>query len=78
MGTRTSAVEPARPGHRLHTRTMGEHHREPFQPWEAERAEAVCFDMSRFDAIALGTHGGNRYRGHEAAWEARRKHAPCP
>jgi hypothetical protein len=34
--------------------------------------------MSRFDAIPPGTHGGSRYRGCEAAWEARRKHSPCP
>jgi hypothetical protein len=57
---------------------MGDHHREPFRPWAAERAENTCFDMSRFDAIPPGTHGGNRYRGREAAWEARRKHSPCP
>ena len=57
---------------------MGDNHREPFRSWAAERAEYTCFDMSRFDAIPVGTHGGSRYRGREAAWEARRKHAPCP
>jgi hypothetical protein len=34
--------------------------------------------MSRFDAIPPGTHGENSYRGREAAWEAPRKHSPCP
>jgi hypothetical protein len=77
-GTSTSAITPPRPYHRLYTHTMGDHHREPFRPWAAERAENTCFDMSRFDAIPPGTHGGNRYRGREAAWEARRKHSPCP
>jgi hypothetical protein len=77
-GTSTNAIVPPRPYHRLYTHTMGDHHREPFRPWAAERAEATCFDMSRFDAIPPGTHGGNRYRGCEAAWEARRKHSPCP
>jgi hypothetical protein len=37
---------------------MGESHREPFRSRAAERAEATCFDMSRFDAIPLSTHEG--------------------
>jgi hypothetical protein len=28
--------------------------------------------------LHYSTHGGNRYRGREAAWEARRKHSLCP
>jgi hypothetical protein len=78
----TSISDTTRPrtskGCSILTTTMGDRHREPFRSWAAERAEATCFDMARFDAIAPSTPGGNRYRGREAAWDARRRHAPCP
>jgi hypothetical protein len=45
-GTSTSAIAPPRPYRRLYIHTMGDHHREPFRPWAAERAENTCFDMS--------------------------------
>jgi hypothetical protein len=57
---------------------MRDSHREPFRSWAAEPAEATSFDMSRFDAIPPSTPGGNRYRGWEAALDARRRHSPCP
>jgi hypothetical protein len=56
---------------------MGDNRREPFRSWAAERAEATCFETSRFDAIPRSTPGGNRYRGREAAWDARRRNSPC-
>jgi hypothetical protein len=60
-GTSTSAIVPPRPDQSLHTRTMGEHRREPFRSWAAERTEAACFDISLVDATHLVTHGGIGY-----------------
>ena len=79
-GTEASVCDTvrARPCAGDYTLIMGDGHREPFRSWAAERAEATCFDMSRFDAIPPSTRGGNRHRGREAAWDARRRHAPCP
>ena len=48
----------ARPCAGDYTLIMGDGHREPFRSWAAERAEATCFDMSRFDAIPPSTRGG--------------------
>ena len=52
-GTEASVCDTvrARPCAGDYTLIMGDGHREPFRSWAAERAEATCFDMSRFDAI---------------------------
>jgi hypothetical protein len=59
---------------------MADTHREPFLSWIEERASnPACFDMQRVGAVpARASKSGGRMRGPEAAWNARRRHAPRP